>query len=257
MTEQLLEVKNLSKHFGGLKAVQNLTFGIPRNLTTSIIGPNGAGKTTIFNLITGYYWPTSGEILFEGHSLAKRFPYQVASLGVARTFQTASFFSERSVEYNLLIASHLREKAKLYHILGRRPLFHREENEIREKAAEMIGFLEISSYRDQLAKRIPTAIKQLLSIGMALMMKPRLLLLDEPSGGMTVEEVEQLMRVIAKIKDQGITVALIEHRMRMVMGISDHIIVLNFGEKIAEGTPDAIRKDRAVIEAYLGKEYAI
>lgn len=257
MADRLLSVKDLSKSFGGLKALNKLTVDIRPNLVTSIIGPNGAGKTTFFHLLSGYYWPTSGSIEFEGRGVTNQFPYQMAALGIARTFQTASYFSEKTVEENLMTAYHVRESAKLWHILARAPLFYREEGEVRKKALEIMEFLNILSFKEQPAKNVPTAIKQRLAIGMALMTQPRLLLLDEPSAGMTPEEVDQLQRLIGKIKGRGITVMLIEHRMRLVMGISDYIVVLNFGEKIAEGAPDEIRKDRAVIEAYLGKAYAI
>jgi branched-chain amino acid transport system ATP-binding protein len=229
---------------------------LPRRIT-SIIGPNGAGKTTFFNLIAGYYGPTSGEIRFEGRFIANKPPHQLTALGIARTFQTASYFSEKTVEENLVTASHVRSAANLWHILARTSLYRKEDTEAREESAKMMDFLNISSFGGQPAQKVPTAVKQLLAIGMALMTKPRLLLLDEPSSGMTVEEVERLMLLINRIRERNITIMLIEHRMQMVMGISDHIVVLNFGEKIAEGTPDAIRRDRSVIEAYLGKEYVI
>lgn len=257
MAENLLTVKKLCKNFGGLRALNNLDIQVRPTMIISIIGPNGAGKTTLFNLITGYYWPTSGEIEFEGRVVTKMPPYKLAAAGIARTFQTASYFSEKTVEENLVTAGHVRERAKLWHILTRASLYYREEVEAKRRAKEVMEFLNISSFKDEFAKGVPTVTKQLLAIGMALMTEPHLLLLDEPSGGMTVEEVEHLMRLIGKIRDRGITVMLIEHRMQMVMGISDHIHVLNFGEKIAEGTPHEIRKDRGVIEAYLGKEYVI
>jgi branched-chain amino acid transport system ATP-binding protein len=257
MSEHIIEAKNLFKRFGGLIAVNNLNFKINRNVITSIIGPNGAGKTTLFNLISGYYWPSAGEIKFESLLVNNRFPYQLAALGIARTFQTASYFPEMTVEENMVTAYHVREKAKLWHILGRTSLYSQEEVEARENALETIEFLNIAPFKSQVSQKVPTAIKQLLGIGMALMTKPCLILLDEPSTGMTIEEVQQLMKLIVKIKNRNITVMLIEHRMRMVMGISDNIIVLNFGEKIAEGTSQEIRHDRSVIEAYLGKEYAI
>jgi len=253
----MLRVSRLSKNFGGLRALHELDFQVERGMIYSIIGPNGAGKSTLFNLIAGIYWPTSGEIEFEDRPITKMPPYRLASLGVARTFQTASYFSEKTLEENLLTARHVRQQAKLWDILARNALYRREEAEIRQKAETVINFLNIRKYRNQAAKEIPTAVKQLLAIGMALMTEPRILLLDEPCGGMTVEEVEHLMVLIKKMRDQDITVLLIEHRMRMVMGISDRIMVLNFGEKIAEGTPSETRKDRAVIEAYLGQEYAV
>jgi len=251
----LLTVKHLSKAFGGLRAVNNLDFQVPSNAVTSIIGPNGAGKTTLFNLLTGYYSPTSGEIAFDGRVMTKARPYKLAASGIARTFQTTNYFSEKTLEENLLMAGHVRQRANLFHILTRSSAYQREEAEVRTKAEEVMKSLDITSIRSVLAKEVPTVAKQLLAIGMALMLEPRLLLLDEPTSGMTVEEVELLMTLIRNIKDRGITVMLIEHRMRMVMGISDHILVLNFGEKIAEGTPDEVRKDSVVIEAYLGKEY--
>lgn len=255
--ENLLLVEELCKNFGGLRAVNNLTFQAPPNLITSIIGPNGAGKTTVFNLITGFYLPTSGKIEFGGKEVTGWRPHQLAALGIARTFQTTSYFSEKSVEENLLIAYHVRQKAGLWDILARSAEYHREEREVRQRAEKSMEFLNIASHRAEAAKEVPTMIKQLLAIGMALMVEPQLLLLDEPASGMTAEEAERLMKLIHEIKGLGVTVIIIEHRMRMVMGISDKIVVLNFGEKIAEGTPDEIRKDSAVIKAYLGKEYAI
>ncbi len=257
MAQAILTVKNLSKNFEGLQAVKDLSFQVEPTLVTSIIGPNGAGKTTLFNLITGYYWPTSGEINFQGQVLDRVSPYQLAARGIARTFQTTSYFSGKNVKENLLMARHTQQKANLWNVLTRASVYNQEEQEVRMKAEEVMQFLHITSYRNDLAEGVPTVVKQLLAVGMALMVDPRLLLLDEPTSGMTVEEVEQLMALIGKIKERGITVMLIEHRMRMVMGISDKILVLNFGEKIAEGTPEEIRRNNSVIAAYLGKEYVI
>lgn len=257
MTQPILTIKNLSKNFEGLQAVKDLSFQVEPNLVTSIIGPNGAGKTTLFNLITGYYWPTSGEINFQGQVLERVSPYQLAARGIARTFQTTSYFSGKTVQENLLMARHTQQKANLWKVLTRASVYNQEEHEVRMKAEEVMQFLNITLYRNDLAEGVPTVVKQLLAVGMALMVEPRLLLLDEPTSGMTVEEVEHLMVMIGKIKERGITVMLIEHRMRMVMGISDRILVLNFGEKIAEGTPGEIRRNNSVITAYLGKEYVI
>jgi branched-chain amino acid transport system ATP-binding protein len=257
MTQAILTVKNLSKNFEGLQAVKDLSFQVEPNLVTSIIGPNGAGKTTLFNLITGYYWPTSGEINFQGQVVGRISPYQLAARGIARTFQTTNYFSGKTVKENLLMARHTQQRANLWYVLTRASVYHQEEHEVSIKAEEVMQFLNIIIYRNDLAEGVPTVVKQLLAIGMALMVEPRLLLLDEPTSGMTVEEVEQLMALIGKIKGRGISVMLIEHRMRMVMGISDKILVLNFGEKIAEGTPGEIRRNNSVIAAYLGKEYVI
>ncbi len=257
MAENLLNVEKLSKHFGGLKAVNDLSFEVPPNLITSIIGPNGAGKTTVFNLITGFYLPTSGKVEYKGTAVTGWRPHRLADVGIARTFQTTSYFSEKSVEENMVIAYHVRLKANLWDILTRSSRYREEERKVRQRAEKIMDFLGIGSHRAEVAKEIPTMVKQLLAIGMALMIEPKLLLLDEPGSGMTAEEAERLMRIIHEVKGLGVTVVIIEHRMRMVMGISDRIVVLNFGEKIAEGTPDEIRKNTTVIKAYLGKEYAI
>jgi len=257
MAQPIVRVKNLSKNFEGLQAVKDLSFDVEPNLVTSIIGPNGAGKTTVFNLITGYYWPTSGEINFQGHAVSRVSPCRLAARGISRTFQTTSYFRGKTVKQNLLMARHTQQKASLWSVLTRGSVYQKEEREIRMKAEEIIQFLNIQRYQNDPAEGVPTVVKQLLAVGMALMVEPHLLLLDEPTSGMTAEEVEQLMALIGKIKERGITVMLIEHRMRMVMGISDKIVVLNFGEKIAEGTPAEIRRNNSVIAAYLGKEYVI
>ncbi|MFH1089988.1 MAG: ABC transporter ATP-binding protein [Pseudomonadota bacterium] len=255
--EYILELKKLSKHFGGLAAVNDVDFRAPSGIITSIIGPNGAGKTTMFNLITGFHIPTSGEVRFEGQTITGARPFQLTSRGIARTFQTTNYFSEKTVEQNLMVGRHVKQRARLWHILARSSTYRREEQELRHKAQEVMEFLDIKAFSNDLAKEVPTVVKQLLAIGMALMSEPRLLLLDEPTSGMTAEEMARLMSLIHDIRDRGTTVILIEHRMKMVMGISEHIMVLNFGEKIAEGTPEQIRKNSTVIQAYLGKEYVI
>lgn len=257
MSEPILAVSKLCKNFGGLRALSEIDFQVGKNTISSIIGPNGAGKSTLFNVITGFQRPSSGEIRFEGRKIARTPPYRLARFGIGRTFQTTSYFGERNVEENLLMAGYSGQRAQLWDVLSRSRRFRREEAEVRDKARSIMEFLGIAKFQEEMAGRAPTGVKQMLAIGMALMTEPRLLLLDEPCGGLTHEEVGLLMDVIGRIREQGTAILLIEHRMRVVMAMSEHIMVLNFGEKIAEGSPEEIRRNNRVIEAYLGKEYVI
>ena len=248
----LLEVKGLTKVFGGLKAVSGLDFQIESGELVSIIGPNGAGKTTLFNLLTGFYEPTSGTVTFNGVNMGGRKPHQVTRCGISRTFQMTSIFKPRSVLENVMIGKSLHASVGLWGSVLRTPATRREEKRTREKAREILSFVGLADLEDRMAGALTEEAQKRLSISMALATEPKLLLLDEPTGGVNMEEISGLMELVGKIRKEGITICLIEHKMRMVMSISDRIIVLNYGENIADGTPEEVANNTEVIKAYLG-----
>jgi len=253
---QLLRVRNLSKFFGGLAAVHAVDFHVSRGEILSIIGPNGAGKTTLFNLLTGIHPPSRGEIFFEDEPLMNQSPYQIARRGIARTFQTTVLFGELSVLDNVIIGHRCRLRSGLFSALLRNKRIRREEEESLGCADEILSFVDLLDQRRDLARNISQEAQKRLSIAMALATQPKLLLLDEPTGGLTTEETGALMNLFGGLIKRGITICLIEHKMRVVMKISQRVIVLNHGEKIAEGPPQEISRDPAVIAAYLGEGYA-
>ncbi len=250
----ILAVENLTKHFGGLTAVFELSFSIERGEILGLIGPNGAGKTTVFNLITGVFPPSRGQVRFADEDITGWKSYEINRKGIARIFQSTRHFPNFTVLDNLITGRHCRTRAGLWSSLFKTRLDQQERRDNANRAAEILEFLDLASYRDELAKNIPQAMQRRLDIGIALATEPDLLLLDEPAAGMNPEETYQLMEVIRKIQERKISVFLIEHDMQVIMDICERILVLNYGKKIAEGEPEAIQNNFEVIEAYLGSE---
>ena len=245
----LLKVTDLSKEFGGLRALDGVSFTAEAGEILGIIGPNGAGKTTLFNLISGIYPPSGGEVLFQGKSILRKKPHQISHLGIGRTFQIVRPFQNLDVETNVLVASGHRFYPSL--LRSTRPF---RDPEILREVETLLDQVGLGPSKKQLARNLPLGIKKRLEIARALALRPRLLLLDEPSGGLRFEESVQLMDLIRQVRDQGIGVLLIEHNMQVVMDLCTRILVLDHGARIAEGVPEAIRSNPLVIEAYLGKE---
>lgn len=255
MMAELLKAENVSEVFGGLKAVSDFNFYINRGELVGLIGPNGAGKTTAFNLFTGVYMPTTGDITFDGKSIVGLKPYQITKRGIARTFQNIRLFSELSVLDNVKIAYHTNLKYNLVESVFRIGRYFREEEETEEEARKLLKIFHLEDKADEQAKNLPYGAQRRLEIARALATKPKLLLLDEPAAGMNPQETKELMDMIQWIrKEFGLTVLLIEHDMSLVMGICERIYVLEYGMIIAEGTPVEIQKNPEVIRAYLGGE---
>ncbi len=248
----LLEVSGLTKMFGGLLAVAGLSFDVRAGELLSVIGPNGAGKTTLFNLLTGIYGPSSGKIVFGGNEVTGCKPYAAARHGIGRTFQRTTIFGQATVLDNVIIGQALHERTGFWGPVLRTRATRRQEKQIVEKAREILSFVGLSDRESKAAGNLTEEAQKRLSIAMVLATGPKLLLLDEPTGGVNLEEIGGLIELVLKVKKSGVTICLIEHKMRMVMSISDRIVVLNYGEKIAEGSPREVAGNEEVIKAYLG-----
>jgi branched-chain amino acid transport system ATP-binding protein len=250
----LFSTKALTKKFGGVTAVSSVNLAIPEGDIVGLIGPNGAGKTTFFNVISGIMPPTSGDLFFDGRKITGMKPYRITRLGMARTFQNIRLFSGMTTVENVFVARHVRTRAGVFSALFGGRTASREDSQSLEKINKILSDLDLTDSADTPADTLSYGQQRRLEIARALATEPRLLLLDEPSAGMNTRETEELMDMIMKIRSRGITVLLIEHDMNLVMGICEKIVVLDYGRKIAEGTPVEIRNNEEVIEAYLGRE---
>jgi branched-chain amino acid transport system ATP-binding protein len=258
MTDAFLSVRNLTKHFDGVVAVDDVSFDVAAGSIVGIIGPNGSGKTTMINMITGVYVPDGGDILFEGRSIAGRKPFEIARTGIARTFQNIRLFDALSVLENVMVGADASRGGSYFPALLGTVAERRREDGARRDAVQLLASLgeDLAMRADMPAGNLPYADKRRLEIARALAMRPNLLLLDEPAAGMSPDEIRMLIREIQGLAGRGLTVVLVEHKMRLIEGVTDRVIVLDHGRKIADAAFDQVRRQKSVIEAYLGRSYA-
>jgi branched-chain amino acid transport system ATP-binding protein len=249
----ILDVQDLTKRFGGLTAVNNVSFSVEEGAILSVIGPNGAGKSTLFKLICSFVTPTSGRVNFNGRTITGLPPHEVARLGVVRTFQETTIFKEMTALQNVVVAHQLRSRATSLGIYFSSAVARADELRFRRSATEILDYLGLSAVKQMVARNLPHGHLRALGIAVAMAAEPKVVLLDEPFAGMNIEETETAVRLVRGIRERGVTVVLVEHDMSAVMRISDKIVVLNFGTKIAEGAPSEIQQNEAVIGAYLGQ----
>ena len=249
---RLLEVTKLSKRFGGLAAVSDFSFYVNKGEVLGLVGPNGAGKTTVFNLITGFLSPTSGEILFKGAKITGLRPDQIARKGIVRSWQQMTLFGDMTTLENVIAGLHLYIRSGFWQAIFNTPSVRKEEVVVRQKATEMVEYMGLAPFENELARNLSHGYQRMLGVAIALATSPELLLLDEPSAGLSPVEATTMISQLSRIRERGITLMLIEHNMKVVMNFCERIIVLSFGQQIAEGLPHEIRENKDVIEAYLG-----